>query len=88
MRAVSFSVAISGYSFMDTSIIGQFFLISAATVTMATYTVIAKQSELFVYGTGRRSDCKHALFLILAGHKLKLKTVCVGPLEKNVGQVI
>ena len=72
---------------MAASILGQFFLIAAAAVTVATFTV-AKQSKLFVHGAGRRSDCKHALFLIFTGHKLKLKTVCAGPLEKSVGQGI
>ena len=69
---------------MAASILGQFFLIAAAAVTGATFTV-AKQSKLFVHGTGRRSNCKHTLFLILTGYKLKLKTVCAGALEKSVG---
>lgn len=88
MRAVSFSVAIVSYSFMATSILGQFFLIAAAAVTGATFTVAAKQSKLFVHGAGRHTDCKHALFLILTGHKLKLQTFCAGPLEKSAGQGI
>tara|TARA_A200000159_G_scaffold84340_1_gene77983 strand:- start:558 stop:698 length:141 start_codon:yes stop_codon:yes gene_type:complete len=42
IRKVSFSVAIGSYSFMAASILGQFFLITVAAVTGATFTVVAK----------------------------------------------
>ena len=59
MWAVTFSIAIGSYTFLAASILGHSVLIAAAAVTVATYTVAAKQPKLFVRGAGRRSDGEH-----------------------------
>jgi hypothetical protein len=59
MWAVSFSVAIESYTFLAASILGHAFLISAAAVTVATFTVAAKRPKLFMRGAGRRRDGEH-----------------------------
>jgi len=59
MWAVSFSVAIGSYTFFAVSIIGHLALISAAAITVATYTVAEKKPELFASISGRRPDGEH-----------------------------
>lgn len=59
MWAVSFSVAISSYTFLAASLIGHLVLIAATAVTVSTYTVAAKRPILFIRGSGRRTDGEH-----------------------------
>jgi hypothetical protein len=59
MWAISFSLAISSYTFLAVSMVGHAVLISAAAITVATYTVAAKRPKMFVFGSGRRSDGEH-----------------------------
>jgi hypothetical protein len=59
MWAVSFSVALGSYTVLAASILGHTVLIAAAAVTVATYSVAAKRPDLFVRGSGRRSDGEH-----------------------------
>lgn len=59
MWAVSFSVAIGSYTFLAASILGHAVLISAAAVTVATFTVAAKRPKLFMHGAGRGADGEH-----------------------------
>ena len=48
MWALSFSIAIGSYTFLDISIIGHAVIIGAAAITVATYTSAAKRPELFM----------------------------------------
>jgi hypothetical protein len=59
MWAVSFALAIGSYTMLAASIIGHVFLIAAAAITAATYTVAAKKPQLFMRGSGRRSGGEH-----------------------------
>jgi hypothetical protein len=59
MWAVSFSVAIGSYTFLEFSILGHSVLIAAAALTVATYTVAAKRPKVFMRGAGRRNDGEH-----------------------------
>lgn len=59
MWAVSFSIAIGSYTFFAISIVGHVILISAAAITVATYTVAEKKPELFAFASGRRPDGEH-----------------------------
>lgn len=47
MWAISFSVAIGSYTFMAFSLIGHAVLVSAAAITVATYTTAAKRPDIF-----------------------------------------
>jgi hypothetical protein len=59
MWAISFSIAIGSYTFFAISVIGHVALITAAAITVATYTAAAKRPQIFVSGAGRRSDGEH-----------------------------
>jgi hypothetical protein len=59
MWAVAFSVAIGSYTFLAASIIGHVFLIGAAAITVATYTVATVKPEVFRGNLGRRRDGEH-----------------------------
>lgn len=59
MWAISFSVAIGSYTFLAASVLGHTVLIAAAAITVTTLTAAAKKPELFVRGSGRRSDGEH-----------------------------
>jgi hypothetical protein len=59
MWAVSFSTAIGSYTFLAASMVGHTVLIAAAAITVATLTAAAKKPDLFVRGSGRRSDGEH-----------------------------
>lgn len=59
MWAVSFSTAIGSYTFLAASVLGHTVLIAAAAITVATFTAAAKKPDLFVRGSGRRSDGEH-----------------------------
>lgn len=59
MWAASFSIAIGSYTFFAISILGHLALISAAAITVATYTVAGKKPELFASISGRRPDGEH-----------------------------
>jgi hypothetical protein len=59
MWAVSFSIAIGGYTFLAASIIGHAALITAVAITLATFTVAKKNPTLFTNGSGRRVDGEH-----------------------------
>jgi hypothetical protein len=48
MWAISFSLAISSYTFMAISLIGHAVLIGAAAITVATYTAASRKPELFL----------------------------------------
>lgn len=59
MWAVSFAVAIGSYTLLAASIIGHTFLIAAAAITVATYTVAKNKPQVFMRGSGRRHDGEH-----------------------------
>lgn len=59
MWALAFSIAIGSYTVFAVSLIGHAVLISAAAITVATYTTAAKAPHLFVMRSGRRSDGEH-----------------------------
>ena len=59
MWAVSFSIAIGSYTFMAASIIGHAVLISAAAITVATYTAATVRPGLFKAFSSRRHDGEH-----------------------------
>ena len=59
MWAISFSIAIGSYTVLAASLVGHAVLISAAAITVATYTVAAKRPKLFLLGSGRRADGEH-----------------------------
>ena len=59
MWAASFSIAIGSYTFFAISIVGHLALISAAAITVATYTVAEKKPALFASISGRRLDGEH-----------------------------
>ena len=56
MWATSFSIAIGSYTFFAISIVGHLALISAAAITVATYTAAEKKPRLFAFASGRRAD--------------------------------
>lgn len=59
MWAASFSIAIGSYTFFAISIVGHVALISAAAITVATYTAAEKKPTLFASISGRRLDGEH-----------------------------
>lgn len=59
MWAASFSIAIGSYTFFAISILGHVALISAAAITVATYTAAEKKPTLFASISGRRLDGEH-----------------------------
>ena len=59
MWAASFSIAIGSYTFFAVSIIGHVAIISAAAITVATYTAAGKKPALFAFASGRRIDGEH-----------------------------
>ena len=59
MWAVSFSLAIGSYTFLAASVIGHAVLIGAAAITVATLTAAATKPNVFVHGSGRRSNGEH-----------------------------
>jgi hypothetical protein len=59
MWAISFSIAIGSYTFLAISLIGHVVLITAAAITVATYTAAAKRPKMFLFGSGRRADGEH-----------------------------
>jgi hypothetical protein len=59
MWAVSFSTAIGSYTFLAASMLGHTVLIAAAAITVATLTAAAQKPDLFLRGSGRRSDGEH-----------------------------
>jgi hypothetical protein len=59
MWAASFSIAIGSYTFFAVTIIGHVALISAAAITVATYTAAEKNPALFAFASGRRTDEEH-----------------------------
>lgn len=59
MWAASFSIAIGSYTFLAASILGHSVLIAAAAITVATFTAAAKRPQLFMRGSGRRSNGEH-----------------------------
>jgi hypothetical protein len=59
MWAVAFSVAIGSYTFLAASIVGHVFLIGAAAITVATYTVATVKPKAFGPNPGRRHDGEH-----------------------------
>ena len=59
MWAISFSLATGSYTFLAWSLIGHTFLIAAAAITVATFTVAAKTPQVFIRGSGRRRDGEH-----------------------------
>ena len=59
MWAASFSIAIGSYTFLAISIVGHAVLITAAAITVATYTAAEKKPALFAFASGRRADGEH-----------------------------
>lgn len=59
MWAASFSIAIGSYTFFAISMIGHVALISAAAITVATYTAAGKKPELFAFASAQESGGKH-----------------------------
>lgn len=59
MWAVAFAVACGSYSGLAASLIGHACLITAVTVTVATYTVAETKPGLFSTYSGRRKDGEH-----------------------------
>lgn len=59
MWAISFSIAIGSYTFLAASVLGHSVLIAALAITVATLTVAAKRPQVFMRGSGRRSDGEH-----------------------------
>ncbi len=59
MWATSFCVAIGSYTLLAASIIGHSVLISAAAITVATYTAASTKPALFKRVLGRRPDGEH-----------------------------
>ena len=53
MWAVAFAVATGSYTFMAISVIGHTVLISAAAITVATWTAATARPELFLLGSAR-----------------------------------
>jgi hypothetical protein len=58
MWAVTFSVAIGSYTYFAASVLGHAVLISAAAITVATWTAASKKPSLF-NGLGRKSGGEH-----------------------------
>ncbi len=59
MWAASFAIAIGSYTFLAISLVGHMVLISAAALTVATYTAAEKKPSLFKRMSGRRADGEH-----------------------------
>ena len=59
MWAIAFSIAVGSYTVLAASLVGHVVLIGAAAITVATYGVAAKRPNLFLFGSGRRSDGEH-----------------------------
>jgi len=59
MWALAFSVAIGSYSVFALSVLGHAVLISAAAITVATYTTAAMKPQMFARFASRRIDGEH-----------------------------
>lgn len=59
MWAASFAIAIGSYTFLAISLVGHIVLISAAAITVATYTAAEKKPSVFASASGRRADGEH-----------------------------
>ena len=59
MWSVAFGVAIGSYTFMAVSVVGHVVLVSAAAITVATWTAASVKPEVFASGSGRRHDGEH-----------------------------
>jgi hypothetical protein len=59
MWAVASTVAIGSYTVVAASSVGHIFLIGAAAITVATYTVAAVKPSAFGSRSGRRRDGEH-----------------------------
>jgi hypothetical protein len=57
--AVSFSLSIGSYTFLAYSVIGHAILISAAAITVATWTAASLKPALFTRGLGRGQNGEH-----------------------------
>jgi hypothetical protein len=58
MWALAFGVATGSYTFMAASVVGHTVLISAAAITVVTWTAATKKPDLFLIGSGRN---KHGI---------------------------
>jgi hypothetical protein len=56
MWAASFSIVIGSYTFFAASVVAHVVLISAAAITVATYTVAEKKPEAFAFIARRGRD--------------------------------
>lgn len=59
MWAITFSFAISSYTFLAMSIIGHVVLIAALAVTVSVLLTASKRPNLFMQVSGRRHDGEH-----------------------------
>jgi hypothetical protein len=59
MWAAAFSIAMGSYFVLAVSVLGHAVLIGAIAITVFTLTVASKKPQLFVRGSGRRSDGEH-----------------------------
>jgi membrane protein YdbS with pleckstrin-like domain len=59
MWALAFSVAIGSYTVFAVSIVGHAVLISAAAITVATYSTAAIKPKMFARRSSRRQDGEH-----------------------------
>ncbi len=59
MWALAFSVAIGSYTVFAISVLGHAVLISAAAITVATYSTAAIKPQMFARFASRRSDGEH-----------------------------
>ena len=59
MWALAFSVAIGSYTVFAISIVGHAVLISAAAITVATYSTAALRPQMFTRRSSRRQDGEH-----------------------------
>jgi hypothetical protein len=59
MWAASFSIAIGSYTFFAISVVGHLVLISAAVITVATYTAAEKTPAVFAFMSGRGPGGEH-----------------------------
>ena len=59
MWALAFSVAIGSYAVFAISVVGHAVLISAAAITVATYSTAAIKPQMFARRSSRRRDGEH-----------------------------
>ena len=59
MWAISFSVAVGSYTILAASLIGHAVLISAAAITVATYTAASKAPKVFMLASARGRGGEH-----------------------------